>query len=58
MKKTTQKPNLLVELTNKKKEAQKAGAKPVKSFSKFQKNKPRNENNSNVGPSWGGRKGN
>jgi len=57
MKKTTKKPNLLVELTHRKMEAQKAGAHS-KSFSKFQPNKPRNENNSNVGPSWGRRKGN
>lgn len=57
MKKAAQKPNLLVELTNRKMEAQKSGASS-KSFSKFQPNKPRNENNSNVGPSWGRRKGN
>lgn len=61
MKKTPQKPdlqpNLLVELTKRKMEAQKAGANS-ESFGKFQSKRPRNENNSNVGPSWGGRKGN
>jgi hypothetical protein len=57
MKKQPSKPSLLVELTNRKIEAQKSGAKS-KSFSQFQPNKPRNENNSNVGPSWGRRKGN
>jgi hypothetical protein len=57
MKKTTEKPKLLVELTNRKMEAQKAGAAP-KYFGNFQPNKPRNVNGSSVGPSWGGRKGN
>ncbi len=58
MKKTAQKPNLLlVELTNRKMEAQKAGI-PSQSFGKFQPNKSRNENNSAVGPHWGPRKGN
>ncbi len=57
MKKPTQKPNLLIELTNRKIEAQKAGT-PAKSFGKFQPNKSRNENNSAVGPHWGPRKGN
>lgn len=57
MKKTAPKPNLLVELTKRKMEAQKSGAATEK-FSKFKPNKPRNENNSSVGPSWGGRKGN
>lgn len=57
MKKNLEKPNLLVELTQRKKEALKSGAAP-KSFSKFQKAKPRNVNNSSVGPSWGPRKGN
>lgn len=60
MKKTSnkaQKPNLLVELTKRKMEAQKAGA-TSEGFAKFQPNKPRNLNNSNVGPSWGPRKGN
>lgn len=57
MKKTTVKPKLLVELTKRKMEAQKSGAN-TESFNKFKPNKARNENNSNVGPSWGGRKGN
>jgi hypothetical protein len=57
MKKTTQKPNLLVELTNRKMEAQKSGA-AAESFRKFQPGRPRNVNGSPVGPSWGGRKGN
>ena len=57
MKKTPQKPNLLVELTKRKMEAQKSGA-TAESLRKFQSNKPRNENRSSVGPSWGGRKGN
>ncbi len=57
MKKTAAKPNLLVELTKRKMEAQKTGA-TNESFGKFQRNKPRNENNSNVGPAWGPRKGN
>ncbi len=57
MKKKPKKPNLLVELTNRKMEAQKSGA-TSESLRKFQPKKPRNQNNSNVGPSWGGRKGN
>jgi hypothetical protein len=57
MKKETQKPNLLVELNNRKKEAQKAGV-TSESFDKFKPNKPRNQNRLTVGPSWGGRKGN
>lgn len=57
MKKTPEKPKLLVELTLRKMEAQKSKTN-TESFSKFQPNKPRNANNSNVGPSWGGRKGN
>ena len=52
----SEKPNLLVELTKRKMEAQKTGASET--FGKFKPNKPRNVNNSNVGPSWGGRKGN
>lgn len=55
--KTPKKPNLLAELTKRKMEAQKAGA-AGEAFGKFKPNKPRNLNNSNVGPSWGGRKGN
>jgi hypothetical protein len=54
----SKKPDLLVELTNRKMEAQKSGQLATKTFGKFQRNKARNENNSNVGPSWGGRKGN
>lgn len=57
MKKAAPKTNPLVELMNRKKEAQKSGA-IAGSFGKFQRGKPRNENNSNVGPSWGPRKGN
>ena len=57
MKKTEAKPNLLVELTKRKMEKQKTGEK-AESFTKFKYNKPRNDNNSNVGPSWGRRKGN
>jgi len=57
MKKTTEKPSLLVELTKRKMEAQKSG-EIAESLRKFQPKKPRNLNNSNVGPSWGGRKGN
>ncbi len=56
MKKTPTKNNLLVELNKRKMEAQKSGSSEA--FSKFGYKKPRNENNSNVGPSWGGRKGN
>jgi hypothetical protein len=58
MKKTAEKPNLLVDLTKRKMEEQKSGGATTKSFNKFKPNKPRNENKSNVGPSWGGRKGN
>ncbi len=57
MKKSPAKPSLLVELTNRKMEAQKSGAL-AESLRKYQPRKPRNENNSSVGPSWGGRKGN
>ncbi len=57
-KKTAKKTNLLVELTKQKMDAQKAGASKSEPFGKFKKAKPRNENNSSVGPSWGGRKGN
>jgi hypothetical protein len=56
MKKTASKTNLLVELTKRKMEAQKLST--AASFGKFSYKKPRNDNNSNVGPSWGGRKGN
>lgn len=57
MKKSTSKPKLLNQLVEQKKEQQKSGPKP-KPFGQFQNKKQRNENNSNVGPSWGGRKGN
>lgn len=57
MKKETPKTNLLVELTKRKMEAQKTGGATA-TFGKFQANKPRNLNNSNVGPAWGPRKGN
>ncbi len=56
-KKTAKKTNLLSEANERKKEAQKAGEKNP-SFGKFHKKKGRNENNSNVGASWGPRKGN
>lgn len=56
MKKTATTNKLLLELTKRKLEANKAGTS--ESFGKFSYKKPRNENNSNVGPSWGGRKGN
>jgi len=59
-KKTTKsksKPNLMVELTNKKMAEQKSGEKK-ESFGKFKPGKERNKNTSSVGPSWGGRKGN
>ncbi len=51
------KANPLVELLKRKNEVQKSGG-TTGTFGKFQKDKPRNENNSNVGPSWGPRKGN
>jgi hypothetical protein len=57
MKKTEKKPNLLVELTKRKMEAQKSG-ELANGLKKFQPKKQRNANNSNVGPAWGGRKGN
>jgi hypothetical protein len=56
MKKTTEKPNLLVQLTKSKMEAQKSGE--AAKFRNFQPGRPRNTNSSSVGPSWGGRKGN
>jgi hypothetical protein len=56
MNKTPAVPNLLVELNNRKIAAQKSGNGTA--FGKFKPNKQRNENNSNVGPSWGKRKGN
>lgn len=49
-------PSLLAEATKRKMEAQKSG-KTSESLRKF-KPTERNKNNSNVGPSWGGRKGN
>ncbi len=57
MKKTAAKNSLLVELTNRKMQEQNSGATAA-SRRKFQLHKDRNENNSNVGPSWGKRKGN
>ncbi len=57
MKKASAKPNILVEINNRKVAAQKSGENS-QSFGKFKPNKSRNENNSNVGPSWGKRKGN
>jgi hypothetical protein len=60
MKKKTssQKPKLLAELTQRKMESLKSDGNGNDSFGKFKPNKPRNLNNSNVGPSWGRRKGN
>ncbi len=57
MKSTTQKQNLKVEKANPKLAAQKAAA-ASETFRKFMPNSERNKNNSSVGPSWGGRKGN
>ncbi len=57
MKKTTKKPDLLVELMNRKIEQQKTGKK-TDSFQKFQPGKSRYSKTSPVGPAWGGRKGN
>jgi len=57
MKKTPAKSNLIAEANKRKIEAQKSGS-IASSFSQFQPKKQRNENNSNVGPSWGRRKGN
>ena len=57
MKKTATKPNLLVELTKRKMDAQKSG-ETAEAKGKFQRRKGRNENTSNVGPSWGRKKGN
>lgn len=56
MKKTPAKKTQLVELKNRKLEAQKTETST--SFGKFIYKKPRNTNNSNVGASWGPRKGN
>ena len=57
MKKTPAKSNLLAEANKRKVEAQKSGS-ITSSFNQFQPKKQRNENNSNVSPSWGRRKGN
>ncbi len=57
MKKAAEKPNLLVELNNRKVALQKSGTK-AESFGKFKPSKERNKNNSAVGASWGPRKGN
>ena len=57
MKKTPARSNLIAEANKRKVEAQKTGS-IANSFSQFQPKKQRNENNSNVGPSWGRRKGN
>ena len=57
MKKKSKKPNLLVELTNRKMEAQESGA-TAESLRKFQPNKSRYDKKSPVGPARGGRKGN
>jgi len=57
MKKSPKKPNLLVELTKRKMEAQKSGA-TAESLRKFQPSKSRYDKKSPVGPARGGRKGN
>ncbi len=57
MKKTASQSNLMSELITKKIETQKGGKK-AESFSQFMPKKPRHLNYSNVGPSWGQRKGN
>ncbi len=57
MKKKSTKPNLLVELNNRKMEAQKSGA-TAESLKKFKPSKSRYEKKSPVGPARGGRKGN
>ena len=57
MKKTPQKPNQKVEIASAKEAAKKAAA-ASETFRKFMPNQQRNKNNSSVGPSWGGRKGN
>ena len=51
------KPQLLVELMKRKKESQNSG-ETSEPFRKFKPHKSRNENRSQVGPSWGPRKGN
>lgn len=56
MKKTPQKPDPVVKVSDLKMTAKKSLGKA--SFSKFMPNRERNKNNSSVGPSWGGRKGN
>lgn len=57
MKKKSTKPNLLVELTNRKMEAQKSGA-IAESLLKYKPMQSRYDKKSPVGPSRGGRKGN
>lgn len=54
---TKNKKNPMADIMDRKKEAQKSGG-GKNSFEKFKPGKSRNENNSNVGPSWGRRKGN
>jgi|JI6StandDraft_1071083.scaffolds.fasta_scaffold1818651_1 hypothetical protein len=56
MKETPQKPNQEVEVADRKVIVKKPD--PKASFGKFMANRERNKNNSSVGPSWGGRKGN
>lgn len=62
MKETPQKPNQEVEVVvaDRKVVAKKPDSKANAnaSFGKFMANRERNKNNSSVGPSWGGRKGN
>ncbi len=55
--KTPKKPTLIEQMMKRKIEAQESGETSA-SFGKFKFKKDRNENNSNVGPSWGRRKGN
>ena len=58
MTKTPEKTNLLTELNNRKKEAQKSGIVTAAGFNKFMPAKSRYEKKSPVGPCRGGRKGN
>lgn len=56
MKKAAAKNNPILDLKKRKLEANKEVTSG--SFGKFSYKKPRNSNNSNVGPAWGPRKGN
>jgi hypothetical protein len=56
MEKTLHKSDPVTEVPSAKLSAKKLAAKA--SFSKYMAKRERNKNNSSVGPSWGGRKGN